>query len=362
MVSKKKNNNIIFLLSFPETSNTILEYLYEEYAEKLIICYTRNSETLAKHFESRGLKVYPIESYFVLLKKVIPSIQGTKIVLADNYFAFFAGMSLTARTRVIQLWHANGAIKKFGLEAKYVSNKSRCDKKRYKKVYGTFTDYVLSSEKMRRIFEKNFQESIRILSFGYPQTDYYFDEKLLNEDKKRFIQKIDTNKKVLLYAPTYREDMGNFAVLTKETLEQLSKDWCILVKLHPHDVEKNKSFINIPGVITKLEDFELKQILPSVDCLITDYSSIPFEYSLANPKGRMIFYCPDFIDYKNKVGIEDDFLEWIPGVLVTTEVELIREIYSMKEFSMEIFNERWNEYAKGNSHKQLIEWMNEYND
>lgn len=360
LLSYKKHNKIIFLLSFPTTSKSILEELYNEYQENLIICYTRNSSSLAQCYEKK-CEIYLIDRYDLLLRKVVPYIKGANVILADNYFAFLAPISLKNNVKVVQVWHANGAIKKFGLEANYTRKNSRKDKIRYKKVYDIFTHYVVSSDKMKKIFENNYKLPINTLNFGYPQTDYYLDSNWMSEKKKLFHLKFQGNKKVLLYAPTYRikKDFRIYSVLEK--LVKLSEEWMVIVKLHPHDFKRYNLEIYNSSLIFDFQGLSLQEILPSVDCLITDYSSIPFEYTLANKIGKIIFYCFDYQEYITEVGIESDFLKWAPGKVLTTDNDLIKEVNSNVNYDWHSFNKEWNQYVNGTAKKQLIKWVRDNN-
>ncbi|MDN6599885.1 MAG: CDP-glycerol glycerophosphotransferase family protein, partial [Tetragenococcus koreensis] len=203
--AKKKNDKIIFLLSFPEASKPTLQLLYEHFPDKLVICYAKNAKDLAEFYENKGCPIYCIDTFSVLIKDVVPIVSSSKLVFCDNYFAFLARITFNNKASVVQLWHANGAIKLFGLEAKYTKNVTKRDRERYIEVYNKFTHYVVSSQKMADIFAKNYQQTINKLPFGYLPTDLFFDQEWLQRAKKQFKHNFPTNKKIALYVPTYRE-------------------------------------------------------------------------------------------------------------------------------------------------------------
>lgn len=358
-----KNNKIIFLLSFPSTSEYILESLYTEFGDKLVICYTKNAKKIAINYQKKGCTVYPINNLYVLSKKIVPSIQFSRIIFCDNYFAFLAGIEFDSQTEVVQLWHANGAIKKFGVEANYTKDVSELNKQRYPDVYQKFTKYVVSSNKMKEIFSRNYQQSIDELPFGYSLTDLYFNKLWMQNSKKRFQKLFPNTSKVLLYVPTYRETDIEIPISFRQLKEESQDNWTIFVNPHPHDRTLKIKLNDNTDVISNFKGMSLQELLPNVDCLITDYSSVPFEYSLANPNGKIIFYCYDFEYYQQSVGLEEDFELWAPGKIVKTQNELINEINSEAVYaSLNEFNHLWNEYAKGSSQKQLIEWVKQKND
>lgn len=359
--SRKEHQRIVFLLSFPSTSQDILEALYQVYGEKLVICYTKNSTELAGKYALKNCETYSIDRYDILLKKIVPYVTGASVILCDNYFAFLAGIIFRKDAKVIQLWHANGAIKKFGLEAQYVKNSSVKNQKRYKKVYQAFTHYVVSSHNMKRVFERSFHRKINSLNFGYPQTDAYQNSEWMVRVREDFKERFPTDKPVLLYAPTYRENQDLKISQVLNTLKGLSNEWLVMIKMHPHDEKRYMIDENIKEVIVDLKGMELSELLPSIDCLVTDYSSIPFEYTLANPQGKLIFYCYDYQIYQDEVGIETKVITEAPGELATDEKKLLAAINSKKVHSFTDFNRKWNEYVTGESKKQLIEWVKKYN-
>lgn len=361
--SASENNNIFFLLSFPETSEYILDQLSERFSDKLIICYTKKSYKLAKKYKKKGITIYSLDNYVILLKKIVPKIKACSVILCDNYFAFLAGITFSKNTKVVQIWHANGAIKLFGLEANYSKKVSLQDQNRYKDVYKKFTHYVVSSTKMSAIFSKNFHEKINELDFGYPLTDLYFDNKWLLNSKQKFNAKFDESKKILLYVPTYRQDGSSIPIDFEKFSMNLGNEWLILVKAHPSDTKLQNRISKIDKIITDFNGMTLQELLPSVDCLMTDYSSVPFEYSLARKQGKIIFFCYDLEKYVDEVGIEKDFKNWIPGKLVTDYNNLSEAVLDLNSNDFVHFNNLWNEYVDGTSSKKLIEWLElEYED
>lgn len=355
--TRKKDDKIIFLLSFPEASQMTLQLLYEHFPDKLVICYTKDAKELAEFYKSKGCSIYCIDSFSVLLKDVVPAVSSNKLIFCDNYFVFLARITLSKDASVVQLWHANGAIKLFGLEAKYTKNVTKRDRKRYIEVYNKFTHYVVSSQKMANIFAKNYQQKINKLSFAYLPTDYFFDQDWLQTAKKQFKNNFPTNKKIALYVPTYREHQSEVPLDFSSLKSQLNDEWLVMVKPHPHDKELYQKVNNIDGIISDFKGMDLAQILPSVDCLITDYSSIPFEYSLANPNGKMVFFCYDYEEYKNEVGIEEGFQYWAPGKIVKKQRELVSAIQTPSKENFDVFNQMWNEYTQGNARVQLLKWV-----
>ena len=356
------HNKIVYLLSFPSTSQPILEDLYAKFGSRLVICYTENAKMNAHFFHEKGVEVYSIDQFNVLINKVIPLVKGAKTVLCDNYFAFLGAISFFPETEVIQLWHADGAIKKFGIEANYAKARSKSDIHRYQQVYQAYTHYAVGSDKMGKVFESSYQAtSEQMLPIGYLPSDRLLKDDWRNLQNERFSEIFSDlkNKRILFYTPTYRETTTENPLDFEQILRELGEDWVFFVKAHPHDKELIAKFDSLKNVFSDLRGFTLQEFLPFVDCLITDYSSVPFEYTLVKEKGKIIFFCYDLDDYQKEVGIQDDFNQWAPGAIVYTQEQLIEEIRQeeIKDFSA--FNHLWNQYNDGKATRRLIQRIEE---
>ena len=164
------------------------------------------------------------------------------------------------------------------------------------------------------------------------------------------------NKKVILYAPTYRDDELNDATLAidlDKMYERFKYDYVLFLRLHP---AVNGEFENkYPGFIYNVSSYSsINDLLLGTDILITDYSSIPFEFSLLHKP--MIFYAYDLEEYSKKRGIWPNYTDEVPGPVVQTTRELI-EVIDKMEFNLEEvrnFAKTWNKYSNGNSTKNLI--------
>ena len=127
----------------------------------------------------------------------------------------------------------------------------------------------------------------------------------------------------------------------------------MLVKLHP--AIRNR--FDLAGVDDRELDVShhhnLNHLLFAADLLITDYSSIPFQFSLLNRP--IVFFFPDFEAYKKERGVWKEFESDLPGpVASTTEqvYEIIRDgVYDLDK--IEDFAHKWNEYSRGISSKNV---------
>src|SRR5699024_2456680 len=117
----------------------------------------------------------PITSSIGFLKQAVSILMQAKVILCDNYFPLLAGFFPHQETTIIQLWHANGAIKRFGLEDPTAMSRSKLDNVRFKQVYKRFDEYIVGSDKMGKVFQRSYgAEPRNIKALGNPRTDVYF--------------------------------------------------------------------------------------------------------------------------------------------------------------------------------------------
>ena len=259
----------------------------------------------------------------------------------------------------IEIEKGNKATKLKDIHESYIN-----DAKKY--------DYFVSpskfaSEKFCSAFAlKELNKENIILEKGYPRNDYLF--KYTNED----IEKIKNNlniprdKKVILYAPTFRDNqykagVGHTYELGINLLrmkEKLPRDYVILMRLHylvsnAIDVSQFKNFV---FDVSKYEDINDLYIIS--DILVTDYSSVFFDY--ANLKKPILFYMYDLELYKEKIRDFYIDLEELPGPIVQTDKELIKTIKNIKDIENQYsnkykeFNNKYNYLDKGKSSSAVV--------
>ncbi|KKE80447.1 teichoic acid biosynthesis protein B [Bacilli bacterium VT-13-104] len=279
-------------------------------------------------------------------------------VIVDNYFGFLAVTDFKENVTCVQLWHAAGAIKQFGLRDLSIENRPPSAFRRFKAVYSRFDYVVIGSEKMATIFKEGFgiQEK-QLLRTGIPRTDFFFDHENLEkaaQSLRRYFPIID-EKKVILYAPTYRDQELHVQELKmdiEKMYEHFHGDYVLFLSLHPAvkvDIENNH-----PDFAIDVTTYNINHLLVIADVLISDYSSIIFEYSLFNKP--MVFFAYDIDEYAEERGFWEVYEELVPGPVVCNMdnlVEVIKnEAYDMS--GVREFSEEWNRYSKGRSSEQLV--------
>ncbi|HBM3444314.1 TPA: CDP-glycerol glycerophosphotransferase family protein [Listeria innocua] len=351
---------VVFLVSFEENPTAIIKQMkLANVTPKTIVFYDPRVDVSKLSLDFIKAKPKTLKQFIPLMFHL----NTAKVVVTDNYFVELAGLKLRNGVNCIQIWHANGALKKFGWEDKAAQKRSAKDKKRFQEVYKRFTKVLVGSDEMATIFQKSFLlDESNMLKLGVPRTDYFFKEAQLQENYQWSYEHLYlTNRIKLLYAPTFRDNELGMAKLHLDIAEMkqaLGNEYQLILKLHPsisNDLEK----LDDDFVIYVDKETPIETLLPVVDILITDYSSIPFEFALLQKP--MIFFTYDLTEYDNARGLSDGFLETIPGPHVFTTTELI-EVIQNNTFDLEkvrLFAEKWNKYSDGFSSERFVSFLKE---
>ena len=223
-------------------------------------------------------------------------------------------------------------------------------------------DYlIVANDKVEDITKKCFLFDKEFLKVNYPTTDEIFrlnTSEIVNEIKEEL--KIPKNKKVILYAPTWRlKNKFDLMLDFKKMKKLLGEEYVLLLRLHPFSTKGlDKDLIN--NFVMDLSGYEsIEKLYVISDALITDYSSVMFDYAVLNKP--MIFFVYDINYYKNLRGFNLDFEIEAPGPIVKTSDEVINEILNLDTIKsrynekIKFFNKQYLNLEKGNSCKRIFD-------
>lgn len=319
-----------------------------------------NLDYIKKEFEKRG----NFEFHFFYKDKLsfssFKKLAGSKyIFLNDNFFPL-AFMKFSDENTIVQLWHAPGASKKFGGSVDIESREI------LRKISENTDCLIVTSKNIIGYYSEAFQmPESKIKALGLPRMDYYFENHDLDKLKDDFCQKfgVPKDKKIILYAPTFRDEEKYNNVFNYLDLEdfnrQLGEEYVLALRLHPKIKNFYKDDISSKGKYIDVSGYESEQELMLIsDMLITDYSSIMIEYSILNKP--TIFFTYDLDEYlSNERGFYYDFKTTVPGPIVYTSDELIDAIRNgisdeskISEFVMTQFDE-----IDGHSSKRIVDYL-----
>src|SRR5690606_5684487 len=304
-------NKIVFVTSFKDNNlYTYRELQKEKFSGEIIFLCKKNMYSIFK--KSVNAPVYLIEAGDLRDEiKAAYHLATAKTIIVDNYYGFLSAVKFKENVECIQIWHAAGAIKNFGFLDRSVETRSKIAKKRFAKVYSRFNKVVVNSPAFAKIFESAFHiKKEQFLPYGFPRTDFFFNEKLQSKLKKNFFKKYPMfkNKKIILYAPTYRPEPGKNKLMLDipQLYKHLHEEYVVFIRMHPSvELSETEHIQHKEFVIDFTKKATINELLVVSDILITDYSSIPFEYVLL--KKPTIFYPYDLKDYQENPGLWDEY-------------------------------------------------------
>ncbi|HEK2637136.1 MULTISPECIES: CDP-glycerol glycerophosphotransferase family protein [Enterobacterales] len=346
---------------------------------------------------SRDIKKYWISNSYsdnvLLQKKGIKShykwsLKGLYLSLVSKFHIYDYNIDdinfwTSGRAIKFNLWHGVG-IKNIEFKIKIGSSKKHFNKLNLKNIiFSPYIyikpDFFLSTSDM---MDKHFCECFRIHSNAiihniYPRCQFFLKnkKKLLNHIKRyesSFLQNLILKKskefnKLHLYVPTWRDSGKDF--ISKINWYQLNdtlaeKNELFLIKPHPNTILKTHLELSNILYIPNKED--IYPLMPFTDTLITDYSSVYYDYLLLRDK-KIILFLFDYIEYvKNERDLAFDFNEFTAGVKVYNYDDFFNSLFfngkkSLSDYKKEekIIHSFW-EYTenKKSINDQLISKIN----
>lgn len=324
------------------------------------------------HLEGNAKALYPfIKGKKVICAKRLPHdpetalemtevILTSKVIVTDDYVKYLRYFPLKPEQRVIQLWHACGAFKKFGQRGTNMSlPEDRATHAQYNLV-------CVSGENLRSIYADAFDVNYnKVKALGCPRTDDYFNKRLINKTKRKIYFRHPSliGKSVIVYAPTFRDvgcDRSEFH--PELDFDRLSKDLLPnqILLICPHPVMKNDILPKKYKNIRVMRDFSTNDYMLISDMLITDYSSVIFEYALL--RKPIAFFCYDLPTYDR--GFYLNYPEDLPGDIYTNQDELTDYLtHSEKHIltdKMNSFVEKYMSACDGHSCERIAALINSY--
>lgn len=300
MFSKKKinRNKVVFVENHQDylTDNfTLIFKQLEKEGYDLHVHYLKVASSGWKEIIIRSLK---------LLKDM----GDAQTVFLNESNSLFGAFTLRKETKLIQLWHACGAFKKWGFS---VSDKTFGEDEKNLRRYSGHRNYTLvpvSGKEVCCAYEEAFGLKGDIVKpLGVSRTDVFFDETFQEKANRKLGEVIPNlnNRKVILYAPTFRGAIKDAVSPVIQDIEsfynRLHEDYIILVKQHPFvkkDYQVEEKYTSFCREIK--QEMTMEELIAVADICITDYSSVVFEFSLKQKP--VLFFAYDLEDYYDERG------------------------------------------------------------
>lgn len=249
-----------------------------------------------------------------------------KFIFMNDNFMPMAKLNFSKDVIITQLWHAEGVFKKFGYHIDQPDEIRSLEKAGNDKL----SYVVCSSEDVRPIYAEAFgMDADKVLALGSPRTDWLFkeiNEKRLRDDFDREYP-MCKGKKLVLYAPTFRENQADDEALLDNidigTFNDRFPDAVLLVRLHP---QVHTSKARLDGAVDVGAYPNVQRLIRICDVLITDYSSICMDFALLEKP--VYFYAFDLEKYTMERSFYYDYESYVPGPVARDFQTLLNLMYS----------------------------------
>lgn len=272
----------------------------------------------------------------------------------------------------VQCWHGT-PLKKLGYDLEKsdnVMNSIDEIRDKYKTDAHRFT-YLLSpskftTEKFATAWNlKEFGREDALLEEGYPRNDFLSNATAedIEEIKVKLGMDQIGDKKIILYAPTWRDNQHQSGVgYTYKTevdfdklRDELGDEYVILFRAH-YLVANSFDFDKYQGFVYDVSKYDdINHLYLAADVLITDYSSVFFDYAILEKP--MIFYMYDLEDYRDNLRGFYIGLDELPGEIAENEltlIEALKVIDNQYDFNkLREFNKIYNNLSDGNAAERV---------
>ncbi len=361
----KKNEKKIFLYSdmgFKDNVKAVFDYLIEHgYNRKYTIIVSLND--WEEYVETAERNV-----------KYVSNNKGLLKFFSCKYCYYCFGkypLKPSKNQMVFNLCH--------GMPLKRIGNMAKGNEKND---YNYFTYILCTSEYFRDIMKKSFNaRDEQIVICGQPRTDEMLSEIPAEDEmtaKAELLGYENRFSKMMIWLPTFSDEAGGeMNILSEEQFEALDKmcrenDWTILVKLHPLsklDINKYKHYncINfITDTTLKEAHISFYSLLGMSSCLITDHSSVYYDYMLLDrPMG---FVISGTNDYDGSKFVFDDPLSKMPGELLKSGNDFLKFAGKIMEGKDEFvhmrrkISEEFNRYCDNKNCERVLSYIRSCSD
>lgn len=277
-------------------------------------------------------------------------IASSKVVIVDTYSIPVSCLNHKEDVKIVQIWHALGAVKKFSLQSAGKAQGRDSGVAKAMRMHKNY-DYVIApSVRTGEFYCEAFgckSENIKVLSL--PRVDV-----LLGGDSRRE-EFINLNpeykdKKIVAYLPTFRDNDDLYADQLAESFAGVEG---IALVISAHPLSKTAA----SGKYAFNGDFSSRDLMMLSDINITDYSACAFEAALLNKP--LYFYVPDYDIYTAEQGLNVDMRSEMPLYTFDYPEDLLTAIKggSYNPDTLSIFSKTFVENTGTDNTSRLAEFI-----
>lgn len=350
---------------YSDNPRAIYEYMKEKYPKyELLWSVDRSAIPLFESFGIPYLRRFSIE-WFLTFPRAKYWVNNVRLPI---------WMPKPPGTIYVQTWHGT-PLKKLGVDIEEIhmpGTKTETYKKNFVTESSKWDFLVSPNAYSTEIFKRAFMYEGKVIESGYPRNDVLAvpSETLMSSIKNQLNIPID--KKVMLYAPTWRDNefyrkgkyKFEFQFDLERWKEKYGSEWVLLSRMH-YLVAENLDFSAHEGVVFNVSNYpDIRDLYLISDMLITDYSSVFFDYAILNRP--IVFFMYDLEIYRDQLrGFYFDIESESPGPIVQNEKELFQVIdeisnsYVQLDSAAVAFKEKFNSLEDGKATERVVnEFLN----
>lgn len=324
-----QKNKVCFLAETHQGLNGNLEMVYEYLKENRpdlsLQVYTKGDRR-EHHSFSKVLSIWK-------------AISVSKYIFLDDLYTTTSHMRARKGQEIVQLWHGAGAYKKFGHSRRDLQ-KQIGGKMRVHKGYRKYTKAIVSGSQIAWCYAEAFgMDPAKVFATGIPRMDRLYDAAYVAKEKEAFLEQYPDlrGKKLVLFAPTYRGTQVrdadyNFDAADLDRLERdLGDNYVILTRWHPalkNNLKRGLATLRHCTFGEQIRDFsdygDVNDLLIACDLMVTDYSSIIFDYfPLHKP---VVYFAYDREEYAGDRGLYYAFEQYVYGRVAEDFEQLLKAV------------------------------------
>lgn len=330
-----------------------------------------NDTTVIKELNDVGYKAIKRDSFKAFLYAMRAKYYFFSHFIEDIFYF------KRRKTIAINLWHGS-PLKKMGFDSvvdlKWLKKRQKL---KIKIPYEIWDYLIVAHEKWAPYFESSMKISRnKILPLGLPRNDILwevkFNHKKFLEIKRNVFDALsikDVTKKVILYAPTFRDD----SVLSRRLIREINKiikkmekildntEYIFLIRLHPFDAKKVDEIISKSKIIFNTSSYDdLYELLAITDIFISDYSSSIFDFTILGKP--IVLYQFDLEEYKKLRGGLYNTLTENCFIIVNNDVKLISILEKIIRTKGSLYNKDCSTYynVPGSSSERILEFVKKH--
>lgn len=344
--------------SYSDSPKYIFEYMNENYPGKYKYIWVNAGKKLKLPYPAKQMKRFSFKYFFYMARAKYIVFNGRQ----PQYFIKRKGNVF------LETWHGT-PLKKLVFDMEDVTTASPLYKEQFY-IQTRSWDYLVAPNQFSEdVFRHAFMYDGKMLETGYPRNDILYrkdKESLMRQIKEEL--HLPQDKKVILYAPTWRDDEFYGHAKYKFTLhldlekmqKELGEDYILLLRTH-YFIADQLDLSQYDGFAYNLSKYDdIARLYLISDILITDYSSVFFDY--ANLRRPMLFFTYDLEKYRSVLrGFYIDVEEELPGpMLMTTEevIQAVNDIGQVEKKYQEKYQQFCDKYCAwedGTATKKVVE-------